>query len=83
MTFITTTMTNSESSPSAVELMSVSTPLENTPVWPWNPDAPIAAPLCLHSPHVSTEWVDYNGVMSESSIKRLGLSATDLVAQWQ
>ena len=59
-------MTNPNSLPSALQPKRVSTPLENTPAWPWNPDAPIAAPLCLHSPHVSAEWVDYNGHMSES-----------------
>ena len=44
----------------------VRTPLENSPAGPWNPDAAIAAPLCLHAPRVQPEWVDYNGHMSES-----------------
>ena len=42
------------------------TPLEGTPAKPWDPDAPIDAPLCLHQPTVLAEWVDYNGHMSES-----------------
>ena len=44
----------------------LSTPLEGTPAPPWDPSAPIAAPLCLHTPSVRPEWVDYNGHMSES-----------------
>ena len=44
----------------------VTTPLENTPAKPWNPHAPIPAPLQLHSPTVLPQWVDYNGHMSES-----------------
>lgn len=44
----------------------VSTPLENTPAKPWDPTAPIPAPLQLHSPTVLPQWVDYNGHMSES-----------------
>jgi carnitine 3-dehydrogenase len=44
----------------------LSTPLEGTPAPPWNPTAPIAAPLCLYRPTVLPEWVDYNGHMSES-----------------
>lgn len=44
----------------------VRTPLEGTASPPWNPDAPIAAPLCLYRPTVLPEWVDYNGHMSES-----------------
>jgi len=42
------------------------TPLEGTPAPPWDPAAPIAAPLCLYRPTVQPEWVDYNGHMSES-----------------
>jgi len=42
------------------------TPLEGTPAPPWDPAAPIAAPLCLYRPTVLPEWVDYNGYMSES-----------------
>ena len=44
----------------------VTTPLENTPAKPWDANAPIAAPLQLHSPTVLPQWVDYNGHMSES-----------------
>ncbi len=44
----------------------VRTPLEGTPSPPWNPHAPIAAPLSLYRPTVLPEWVDYNGHMSES-----------------
>jgi carnitine 3-dehydrogenase len=44
----------------------VRTPLEGTPASPWDANAPIAAPLCLHRPTVRPEWVDYNGHMSES-----------------
>ena len=42
------------------------TPLEGTPAPPWDPAAPIAAPLCLYRPTVLPAWVDYNGHMSES-----------------
>ena len=42
------------------------TPLEGTPAQPWDPLAPIDAPLCLHEPTVLADWVDYNGHMSES-----------------
>ena len=44
----------------------VTTPLENTPAKPWDANAPIPAPLQLHSPTVLPQWVDYNGHMSES-----------------
>ena len=44
----------------------LSTPLEGTPAPPWDPTAPIAAPLCQYRPTVLPEWVDYNGHMSES-----------------
>ena len=44
----------------------VATPLEGTPAKSWDPTAPIAAPLQLHSPTVLPQWVDYNGHMSES-----------------
>jgi carnitine 3-dehydrogenase len=42
------------------------TPLEGTPAPPWDPAAPIAAPLCFYRPSVLPAWVDYNGHMSES-----------------
>ena len=44
----------------------LSTPLEGTGRRPWDPQAFIAAPLCLHRPTVLPQWVDYNGHMSES-----------------
>ena len=44
----------------------VTTPLEGTGHKPWDPLAPIAAPLSLHHPTVLPQWVDYNGHMSES-----------------
>lgn len=44
----------------------VSTPLEGTAARPWDPNAPIPAPLQLHSTPVLPQWVDYNGHMSES-----------------
>lgn len=44
----------------------VSTPLEGSGHRPWDPLAPIDAPLCLHQPTVQPQWVDYNGHMSES-----------------
>ena len=44
----------------------LSTPLEGTPAPHWDPNAPIAAPLCMYRPTVLPEWVDYNGHMSES-----------------
>jgi carnitine 3-dehydrogenase len=44
----------------------LSTPLEGTGHRPWEPLAPIAAPLCLHQTRVKPVWVDYNGHMSES-----------------
>lgn len=44
----------------------LTTPLEGTGHQPWNPDAPIAAPLCLLTTTVAPQWVDYNGHMSES-----------------
>lgn len=44
----------------------VRSPLEGTPARPWDPQAPIEAPLCLHRPTVIADWVDYNGHMSES-----------------
>ncbi|RFO98140.1 4-hydroxybenzoyl-CoA thioesterase [Rhodoferax lacus] len=49
-----------------ISLGRVSTPLENTPAQAWDANAPIAAPLQLHSPTVLPQWVDYNGHMSES-----------------
>ena len=44
----------------------LTTPLEGTGHRPWNPAAPIAAPLCLLTTTVAPQWVDYNGHMSES-----------------
>ena len=44
----------------------LTTPLEGTGHRPWNPDATVDAPLCLHRPSVLPQWVDYNGHMSES-----------------
>ena len=39
----------------------LSTPLEGTPARPWDPAAPIDAPLCMYRPTVLPAWVDYNG----------------------
>ncbi len=44
----------------------LTTPLEGTGHRPWDPAAPIAAPLCLLQTTVAALWVDYNGHMSES-----------------
>ena len=44
----------------------LNTPLEGTPAKVWDPNATIAAPLCLHQTNVRPEWVDYNDHMSES-----------------
>jgi len=44
----------------------VTTPREGEMHAGWDPDAPIAAPLHLHDTPVKSEWVDYNGHMSES-----------------
>lgn len=44
----------------------MTTPLEGTGHQPWDPLAPIAAPLCLLQTAVAPQWVDYNGHMSES-----------------
>ncbi|MEO8546723.1 MAG: thioesterase family protein [Burkholderiaceae bacterium] len=44
----------------------LTTPLEGSGQRPWDPQAPIAAPLCLLQTTVSPLWVDYNGHMSES-----------------
>jgi carnitine 3-dehydrogenase len=44
----------------------LSTPLEGQKARPWDPNAPIEAPLCLYRPVVIAQWVDYNGHMSES-----------------
>ncbi len=44
----------------------VVTPYEGTGARPWDPTAPVPAPLSLHRTHVRPEWVDYNGHMSES-----------------
>lgn len=60
-------MTASDAQPTATKKShGLSTPLEGTPAPPWDPAAPIAAPLCLYRPSVLPEWVDYNGHMSES-----------------
>ena len=44
----------------------LTTPLEGSGHHSWDPQAPIAAPLCLLQTTVSPLWVDYNGHMSES-----------------
>ncbi|MCZ4316620.1 thioesterase family protein [Comamonadaceae bacterium G21597-S1] len=44
----------------------LTTPLEGTGHHRWDPDAPIPAPLCLLQTTVASQWVDYNGHMSES-----------------
>jgi len=44
----------------------LTTPLEGSGHHTWDPQAPIAAPLCLLQTTVSLQWVDYNGHMSES-----------------
>jgi carnitine 3-dehydrogenase len=44
----------------------LSTPLEGTGHRPWDPQAPIDAPLQLLQTQVQAAWVDYNGHMSES-----------------
>ncbi len=44
----------------------LTTPLEGSGHHAWDPQAPIAAPLCLLQATVSPAWVDYNGHMSES-----------------
>ena len=44
----------------------LTTPLEGSGHRPWDPLAPIAAPLCLLQTTVAPQWVDYNGHMSES-----------------
>lgn len=44
----------------------LTTPLEGSGHHVWDPQAPIAAPLCLLQTTVSPQWVDYNGHMSES-----------------
>jgi len=49
----------------------LTTPLEGTGLRPWDPDAPIAAPLCLLQTTVAPRWVDYNGHMSESCYLRV------------
>ncbi|WP_370591510.1 thioesterase family protein [Saccharopolyspora montiporae] len=42
------------------------TPYEGSGHRPWDDEAPIPAPLRLHSTDVRPQWVDYNGHMSES-----------------
>ena len=42
------------------------TPLEGTSAQSWDELAPIPAPLKLVVPEVISDWVDYNGHMSES-----------------
>jgi carnitine 3-dehydrogenase len=44
----------------------VTTPYEGRGHAGWDPDAPIDAPLRLHTTPVLAEWLDYNGHMSES-----------------
>ena len=44
----------------------VTTPYEGTGHRPWQPGAPVPAPLRLHETTVPPAWVDYNGHMSES-----------------
>lgn len=44
----------------------VTTPYEGSGHSPWDPAAPIEAPLRLHRTSVPAQWVDYNGHMSES-----------------
>ncbi|MGW8374889.1 thioesterase family protein [Streptomyces sp. ODS28] len=44
----------------------VVTPYEGTGHRTWDDEAPVPAPLALHSTPVRPEWVDYNGHMSES-----------------
>ena len=44
----------------------VVTPYEGMDQHPWDPAAPVPAPLCLHETAVEADWVDYNGHMSES-----------------
>lgn len=46
--------------------MAIQTPYEGTGHRPWDPSAPIPAPLRLHRTAVLPEWVDYNGHLSES-----------------
>ena len=58
-------MTENRIAPSASE-HGLRTPLEGTSAAAWDPAAPIPAPLRLISPTVPSEWVDYNGHMSES-----------------
>jgi acyl-CoA thioester hydrolase len=50
----------------SADMRGVVTPYEGTGHRPWNPTAPIPAPLCLHETRVRPEWVDYNRHMSES-----------------
>lgn len=42
------------------------TPLEGGPVAHWSDTRPVTAPLELIQPTVPSQWVDYNGHMSES-----------------
>lgn len=44
----------------------LTTPLEGSGHRPWDPVAPIDAPLSLLTTTVAPQWVDYNGHMSES-----------------
>ena len=50
-----------------IDARRVTSPLEGVPFKGWNAQAPIPAPLALHSCVVRPEWTDYNGHMSESS----------------
>ena len=58
-------MTNSERQSSSNE-HGLRTPLEGTSARSWAESAPIPAPLKLVVPEVISDWVDYNGHMSES-----------------
>lgn len=50
----------------AGERSRLTTPYEGSGHSPWDPAAPIEAPLRLHRSTVAAQWVDYNGHMSES-----------------
>ena len=58
-------MTNSERQSSLSE-HGLRTPLEGTGARSWDVSVPIPAPLKLVVPEVISDWVDYNGHMSES-----------------
>jgi acyl-CoA thioester hydrolase len=58
----------SDNSPESLEAGAhgLRTPLEGVAARPWSEGEPIPAPLRLIAPTVPSEWVDYNGHMSES-----------------